>query len=81
MNTSANETLKPQVNGRHEHFERFVDSASQNQVIGSNTDEKNRDAVDTAVNAVENLMHDAILTAINDVIIPRVAIAVKLITG
>ena len=77
----GNETLEPQANGRHENFERVVDSASQNQVIGSNTDEKIRDAVDNAVIAVENCMHDAILTALNNVVISRVEMAVRSITG
>ena len=81
MNTLANETLEPQANDRCEDFERVVDSASQNQLIGSNTDDRIRDVVDTAVIAVENFMHDAILTTMNDVVIARVNMAVKSITG
>ena len=60
--------LQQQAYGRHRNFERIVDNASQNQVIGNNTDDKLRDAVDSAVIAVENCMHDAILTATNDVL-------------
>ena len=49
--------------------------------MGSNTDDRIRNAVDSAVFVVENRMHDAILTAMNNVVIPRVEMAVRLITG
>ena len=65
----------------HEDFERIVDSASQNQVIGGNTDDRFRNAVDSAVIAVENGMQYAILTAMNNVVIPRVEMAARSITG
>ena len=54
VSTLVSETLEPQAKGRLEKFENFVDSASQNKVIGSNTDERIIDAFDTAVIAVEN---------------------------
>ena len=81
VNTMAKEALESQATGHHEDFERFVDNASQKQVIGSNTDGKIRNVVDSAVIVVENLMHDPILTAMNNVLIPRVEMAVRSITG
>ena len=41
-NVSAmeNETLEQQTNGHYDSFERIVDSASQNQVIGNSIDDK-----------------------------------------
>ena len=81
MGVTENENLKQQASGCHRNIERIVDNASQNQVIGNNTDDRIRDAVDSAVIAVENRMHDAILTAVNDGVIPRVEMAVISITG
>ena len=63
VNTIENEALESKANVHHEDFETIVDSASQNQVIGSNADDRIRNSVDSAAIAVENLMHDAILTA------------------
>ena len=79
--TMDHEALESQANGHHEVFERIVDSASQNQVIGSNTDNRIRNSVNSAVFAVENRIRDANLTALNNVVIPRVEMAVWLITG
>ena len=81
VKTMANEALESQVNGHHEDFEKIVDSASQNQVIGIITDDKIRNAVASAVFAVENCMHDAILTAMKNVVIPWIEMAVRSITG
>ena len=78
---SENENLEQQANGRHKDFERNVDNASQNQVIGKNSGDKIRDAANSAVIVVENRLHDAILTVMNDVVIPRVEMAVRSITG
>ena len=60
---------------------RFEKSARQNQVMENNIDDQITRAVSSAVMTVENHMHDAILTAINNVVIPRVERAVKSITG
>ena len=53
MNTSIgvteNETLKQQASGCKRNIERIVDIASQNLVIGNNTDDRIRDAVNSAV--------------------------------
>ena len=74
VNALGNET---QANGRHENSENVVDSASQNQATGSNTDDRIRDAADSAVSAVQNCMHDAVLKKVNNVVIPRVVMAVR----
>ena len=77
----GNELLEPQANSRCEDFERVVDGASQNQVIGSNNYDRNRDAVASAVISVKNWKQHAILTAMNTMLILRVEIALKLITS
>ena len=81
MSVMENETLEQQTKGQHNDFERFVDSASQNQLIENNYDYKIRRALDNAVSTVKNCMHDAILTAMYKMVIPRVAMAVSSITG
>ena len=53
----------------------------QNQVIGNKIDDQITRVVSSAVMTVEIRMHDAILTAIDNVIFPRVEMAVKSITG
>ena len=60
---------------------RIVDSVSQNQVIGNSIDDKIRNTVENVVLSVENGMHGAILTAMDNVVVPRVEMAVRLITG
>ena len=77
----GNEALKSHAYGHHEDFERIVDSASQKQVRESNTVDGIRNVVESAVIVVENRMHDATLTAMNIVVIPRVEMVVKSITG
>ena len=81
VGVSENEILEQQASGSHKDFERSVDHASQNKVIAKNTDDTNMDAVENAVVAVENYMHDAIWTAMNDVFIPQVEMAVRSVTG
>ena len=85
-NTSAgaigNETLQLQKNGSSNNFWRVTvgeNSACQNQVIENNTDDKIRKAVDTATMTVENRVRDAILTAMDNVVFPRVEMAVRVI--
>ena len=55
-----NEALEQQTNGQHFNLERFFDSTDQNQVIEKNFDDKIGKAVDDAVSAVENCMHDRV---------------------
>ena len=76
----GNDTLEPQTNGHYNDFERIIDNARQKQVIGNSIDDKIRKTVDNAVLTVENLMHDAILTTMDNVVIPRVEMALRSIT-
>ena len=78
VNPMENETLEQLTNGQHKYFERFVDSASQKQVIENDIDDKIRTAVDNAALTVVNRMQDANLIAME---ILRVEMAVKSITG
>ena len=63
--TMGNEASESQANSRREHFERNFDSASQNQVIVSNSDDKIKNTEESAVIVVQIRMHDAISTAMN----------------
>ena len=65
VNIMENETSEQQTNGQHNGFERFIDSASQNQVIETNIDDKITIALDNAISIVEKYMHDAILAAMD----------------
>ena len=76
-----NETLGQQTNGQHDGLGRFANSASHNDVIENNIDDKIRRAVHNAVFTIENRMHGAILTAMDKVVLPRVEMAVTSITG
>ena len=49
--------------------------------LESNTYDRIRYVIDNAVITVKNCMHDAISTAMNNLVIPRVEIAVRSITG
>ena len=49
--------------------------------VESNTGDRIRYVIDNAVITVKNCMHDAILTAMNNLVIPRVEIALRSITG
>ena len=75
----GNETLEQQATGQHKGFERFFESASQNQFIKNNIGDKIKRAVDNAVSAVENLMQ--FLTVTIKMVIPRVDRAGRSITG
>ena len=75
-----NGTFKQQTNGPQNDSQKFYNTLSQNQVIESNTDDRISNAVDNALIAVGSRMHGAILTAMNDVVIPRVGMAVRSVT-
>ena len=79
--TMGNDTLKHQTNGPFKDSEINFGNASQNQVIRNNNDDKMRKMVDNAVMTVENPMQDAILTAMDKMVIPRVEMAGRSITG
>ena len=85
-NVSAigNETLELQAISRYINAERsFNDenSTCQNQVIENIIDDKIQKRFDDAVMTIENQIHDAILTAMDNVVMPRVEMAVRSITG
>ena len=84
VGVKENEISVSQTVGRYIHPERFADgeiSACENQAIGNTVGDKIRKEVDKEVMTVENCMHDASLTAMDNVVIPRVEMAVKSFTG
>ena len=81
MDVTENEILEKQAKGHHRDFEGFVDKAGQNQVIGNNAGYRIRDAVVSAVVAIEYCMHDPRLTLMNDVVIRQIAMTVRSVTG
>ena len=81
MSVSESEILRRQTNAQFIDFERIYKSVRQNQVIGNEIDDQIMRAVSSAVTTVEKRMHDAILTAINNLLIPRAEMAPKSITG
>ena len=73
--------LEQQTDSHHNDLETVDDSTRQNQVIEGNIDDQITRTVSSAVMTVENRIPDAIMTAIDKVVIPRVEMAVKSITG
>ena len=81
VNVSEKETLEQETTGQPNDFGRLDDSERQNQVIENHIDNQITRAVSSAVMTVGNRTHDAILTAVDNVVIARVEMAVKSITG
>ena len=81
VNVSESVNLDQQTNGQPNGFERANKNDHQNQVLENNTDNQITRVVGSAVMTVKNRMHDAILTAIDRVVISRVERAVKFITS
>ena len=81
MKVLESENWEQQSNSQSIRFEKFDNSVRQNQVIEKKVDDQITGALSGAVMTVENRMQDAILTAIDDVVIPRNEMAVKSITG
>ena len=76
--------MRPQnsrMSDQNHDIERNIDSASRNQVIGNSIDNKIGNAVDNAVIAVGNRMQDAILRAMDKLVVTRIEMAVRSITG
>ena len=72
--------MKSQTDGRYHDAKKNANgetSACQNQVIGNNINDKTRKEVDNVVKTVENRMHCAILTAMDNVVIPPIEMAVR----
>ena len=86
-NTNAiaieNETSEPQTNGLLNNFGNNIigeNSGCQDQIIEKSIDDKIRKAVDNAVMTVESRVADASLTAMDNVVMPWVEMAVRSIT-
>ena len=71
-NVSESEDLEQETNGQSNDFQRVDNSVRQNQAIENRIDDQITRAVSSAAMTVENRMHDAISTAIDNVVIPRV---------
>ena len=69
------------MSGQYHGFEKIIDSASRNQVIRSNIEDKIGNPVDNAVKTVGNCIQDAILRAMDKLVIRRYEMAVRSITG
>ena len=81
LKLSESEKMERQTSDQFIDFERVDNIAGQSQVIEKNIDNQITRAVISTVNIAENRMHDAFLTAIDIVVIPKVEMAVKSITG
>ena len=76
--------MESQTGGFFVSLKKIVDceiSACENQVAGKNFDDKFKKVVDNSVKNVESRMHEAMLTAMDDVVNPQVEMAVKSIVG
>ena len=74
------EALEPQKNSCWNNFGRNIavdNSECENQILENTIDDTIRNVVDSAVIVVGNRVHDAILTAMDSVVIPRVYRAVR----
>ena len=81
MYVSESLNLKQQTNAHPNVFERVDNSECESQVIEINISNEITRAVIIAVMAVENCMHDSILTSIDKMVVPRGEMAVKSVTG
>ena len=75
--------LESQASGHYINPERSVDveiKACQNQITGNIIDEKYRKAVDNAVKTLKTCLHDAILTAMHNVVNSPSELTMRLIT-
>ena len=81
VNVLESVKLEQRTNGQPYDFERVDNGARQNQVTENNIGSQITRVISSAVMTVENCMHDAILTAIHNAVIPRVEMAVKPNTG
>ena len=81
MNVSERETLEQETNCQPNNFGSLDIGERQNQGIENHIDDQITRAFDSAVMTFENRKHDAILTTIDKMVIARVEMAVKSITG
>ena len=78
-----NETVEPQTSGLVNSFGKSAvgeNSISRNQVTDGIITEEIREEVDNAITDVKKRLHEGNLTAMDNVVIPRAEIAVRLIT-
>ena len=80
VSVMENESLEFQTNGHCSDLERTVDSETHNQLIGNSSGDKKRKVVDSSVLSVKNHTQNAFLTTMDNVVIPRVEMAVRSIT-
>ena len=76
----GNETLDPQTSGLVNDFGRSTvgeNCLNQDQVIEKNIADKIKKEVDNAFMAVENRLGDAILIAVDNVVIPGIEMVVR----
>ena len=78
---SESQNLEQQTNGQSNDFERVDSNARHNQVRDDKFDNQTTTAVSGAVMTVENHTHDAVLKATKNVVVAKVEMVVKLITG
>ena len=81
---AENETAEPQTAGLVNNFGGSIvgeNSLNHDQIIERNFADRIRKEVDSAVTAVENRVQGAILSAMDNVVIQRVEVAVRFITG
>ena len=81
MNVSERKTLEQETNCQPNNFGRLDNGERQNQVLENHIDNQITRAVSSAVMTVENRTHEAILRAIDIVVITRFEMAVKSIRG
>ena len=68
-----NEAWESQTDGHYSNSEKIADveiSACQNEVIGNNIDDRIRKVVDSSIKTVKNRMYHAILTAMDNLVLP-----------
>ena len=81
MNILKSENLEQLTKGQSNSFDIADKSVSQNQVRENKIDAQITRTVSGDLMSVKNHMHDATLTAIDNLVIPRFEMAVKSITG
>ena len=81
VNVSEKDILEQETSGQAIDLERVNDNVCQIQVVENEIGNQITGAVMSAVMTLENRSHDTIVTATEILVIPRVELAVKLITG
>ena len=81
LNVSESENLEQQTDGQCNDSERVDNTLCQNQIKENRIDDHITRTVSSVVMTIENCIHDAILTAIDNVVMARVEMAVKSITS